>query len=245
MRPIRYRIIADDLRHRIGTGEFHLGAVLPSEADLSAAYEASRVTIRRALEALRGEGLLESRQGFGWLVAAEPVRQDLNRLSTIEGQLDAAGVRSDRRIVSFGFRRTPPRVREHLSDRNVLEVVRLHLADDHPFARVTVWCPEELGATLSRDDVERSAFLDQLPVRLGGAIQTIGADAASRSDAERLDVPVGSPVLVAERVTLDRSGVAVLVSEHVFPAHLTRFVVTLPADDGLLEPSGLRIVERG
>lgn len=244
MRPIRYRVIADDLRRRILTGEFRLGAVLPSEAELSAAYEASRVTIRRALEALRGEHLVESRQGFGWLVASDPVRQDLNRLSTIEGQLAAAGIRSDRRIISFRFRRTPQRVRDHLSCPDVLEVVRLHLADDRPFARVTVWCPEELGASLSRDDVERSAFLDQLPVRLGGATQTIGADAASKADAALLDIPEGTPILVAERVTLDRSGAPVLVSEHVFPGHLTRFAVELPADEVLLEPSGLRIVDR-
>jgi GntR family transcriptional regulator len=244
MRPIRYRIIADDLRDRIADGEFHLGSVLPSEADLSANYEASRVTVRRALEALRLDGLVESRQGFGWLVAADPVRQDLTRLATLDGQLGAAGVRSERRIVSFGFRRTPAQVKDFLSGRSVLEVVRLHLADGLPFARVTVWCREDIGATLSRDDVARSAFLEQLPVQLGGATQTIGADAASAADAELLDVPVGSPVLVAERVTRDAAGDVVLVSEHVFPAHLTRFVVELPADHGVLEPTGLRIVEK-
>jgi len=243
VRPIRYRIIADDLRDRIADREFHLGAVLPSEADLSATYEASRVTVRRALEALRADGLVESRQGFGWLVAADPVCQDLTRLATLDGQLGAAGVRSERRIVTFGFRRTPGRVKEFLPGRNVLEVVRLHLADDRPLARVTVWCREDLGASLSRDDVERSAFLEQLPVRLGGATQTIGADAASTADAELLDVPTGSPVLVAERITRDTADDVVLVSEHVFPAHLTRFVVELPADDGLLEPAGLRIVD--
>lgn len=243
VRPIRYRIIADDIRRRIADGEFHLGSVLPSEADLSATYEASRVTVRRALEALRADGLVESRQGFGWLVAADPVRQDLTRLSTLDGQLGAAGVSSERRVISFRFRRAPRKVAEHLPGRSVLEVVRLHLADDRPFARVTVWCPESLGASLSRDDVERSAFLEQLPVRLGGATQTIGADAASVADAELLDVPVGSPVLVAERVTRDRGGAPVLVSEHVFPAHLTRFVAELPVDDGLMEPTGLRIVD--
>jgi DNA-binding FadR family transcriptional regulator len=64
VRTIRYQTIADDLRRRVADGEFERG-VLPSEAELSAAYEASRVTIRRALEALRVEGLVESRQGFG------------------------------------------------------------------------------------------------------------------------------------------------------------------------------------
>lgn len=243
MRVIRYQSIADDLRRRLADGEFSSAAVLPSESALSAEYEASRVTVRRALEALRVEGLVESRQGFGWLVAGEPLRQDLSRLATIDGQLAAAGVRSERRIVSFGFVTAPPRVRELLSERTVLEVRRINLADGRPFARVTVWCPEELGASLSRDDVERSSFLEQLPVRLGGATQTIGADVVDDADAELLGVPVGSPVLVAERITRNDAGRPVLVSEHVFPAHRTRFTVELPVDDGLLNPTGLRLVD--
>ena len=245
VRTIRYQTIADDLRRRVSDGEFELRGVLPSEAELSAAYEASRVTIRRALEALRAEGLVESRQGFGWLVSGEPLRQDLSRLATLDGQLAAAGVRSERRIVSFGFVAAPDRVRELLNERTVLEVRRLSLADGRPFARVTVWCPEELGAALSRDDVERSSFLEQLPVRLGGATQTIGADAASPDDAELLDVPEGAPVLVAERIRRRGDGRPVLVSEHVFPAHRTQFTVEIPVDDGMLNPTGLRLVDRG
>ena len=84
-------------------GEFDLSGVLPSESELSAHYVASRVTVRRALEVLRHEGLLESRQGFGWMIAGEPLRQDLHRLGTMEAQLSAAGIRSERRILSFGF----------------------------------------------------------------------------------------------------------------------------------------------
>ncbi len=243
MRTIRYQTIADDLRKRVADGEFEARGVLPSESELSAAYEASRVTIRRALEALRAEGLVESRQGFGWLVAGEPLRQDLSRLATLEGQLASAGVRSERRIVSFGFVTAPARVRELLNERTVLEVRRTNLADGRPFAVVTVWCPEELGSSLSRDDVARASFLEQLGVGLGGATQTIGADAASESDAALLGVPAGSPVLVAERITRNTDGRPVLVSEHVFPAHRTRFTVELPVDDGLLNPTGMRLVD--
>ena len=50
-------------------------------------------------------------------------------------------------------------------------------------------------------------------------------------------------MLVAERITRNAAGRPVLVSEHVFPAHRTRFAVELPVDDGLLNPTGLRLVE--
>lgn len=243
VRPIRYRQIAEALRSRVAEGEFAAGGVLPSESELSATYSASRVTVRRALEALRAEGLVESRQGYGWLVAAEPLRQDLSRLATLDRQLEAAGVSSTRRILSFGFVPATQRTRDLLGGRTVLEVRRLNLADGVPFARVTVWCPEAIGSRLSRDDVEQASFLTQLEVRLGGATQTIGADAAGPVDAELLGIPVGAPVLVAERVTRDVEGRPVLVSEHVFPAHRTRFAVELPLDDGSPEPAGLRLVD--
>jgi len=241
VRSIRYQQIAADLRERIRGGEFAVGRVLPSEAEMSAHYESSRVTVRRALEALRAERLVESRQGFGWLVAGDPLAQSLDRLGTIERQLAAAGIRSERRVLSFAFVTAPEHVRVVLGERTVLEMSRLHLADDEPFARVTVWCPESLGADLSRAAVERASFLEQLPVRIGGATQTIGADAASGADAKLLGIPEGSPVLTAERITRDSDGAPVLVSEHVFPAHRTRFAVELPVDDGAL-PQGLRLV---
>ncbi|HZQ87169.1 MAG TPA: GntR family transcriptional regulator, partial [Acidimicrobiales bacterium] len=80
MRELRYQTIAGELRRRMAAGEFVPGRLLPSESELSEAYGASRVTIRKALDALRGEGLVDARQGFGWFVAGEPVRQQLGRL---------------------------------------------------------------------------------------------------------------------------------------------------------------------
>jgi GntR family transcriptional regulator len=243
VREVRYRAIADELRRRVEAGEFAAGRLLPSESELSGAYDASRVTVRKALELLRSEGLIDARQGFGWFVSVDPVRQALGRLGTIEQQLAELGMRSERRILDFGFVTAPARVRQVLGARKVLEVRRINLADGAPFARVTVWCPEELGASLSRADVERSPFYELLGVPLGGAVQTIGAGAADADDAGALDVPLGSPVLVCERTTRSVDGDPVLFSVHVFPAHRTEFLVELPQSERSIAPSGLRLVE--
>lgn len=242
MREHRYRTIADDLRRRVEEGEFAAGRLLPSESELSGAYAASRITIRKALELLREEGLVDSRQGVGWFAAVDPLRQSLGRLGTIEGQLASSGRRSERRILGFGFVAAPARAREVLGAEEVLEVRRCNLADGAPFARVTVWCPPDLGRAISRDDVERSPFYELLPVPLGGAVQTIGAALASPDDAALLEVPAGSAVLRCERVTATEDGRPVLLSEHVFPAHRTEFVVDLPLADHSIAPSGLRLL---
>jgi GntR family transcriptional regulator len=243
VRTIRYRDIAADLRTRVEGGEFTAGRLLPSESELSATYSASRVTIRKALEDLRSEGLVDSRQGFGWFVAGPTVRQPLAHLATIEAQLEAEGRVSHRQILDFAFVRPPARVRAVLGVDKALKVTRVNLADGEPFARVTVWCPEELGAELSRAQVQERSFYELLPVTFGGATQTIGADAASAEDAELLQIPVGSPVLVCERTTADASGTAVLIGEYVFPAHRTEFTVELAHPEASIGPSGLRLVE--
>jgi GntR family transcriptional regulator len=242
-RQTRYQEIADVLGRRLAAGELGSGQLLPSEAELSSEFGASRVTVRRALEVLREQGLVDSRQGFGWFVAADPVRQSLARLGTIESQLAADGISSERRILDFRFVAAPARVASVLGSATVLRVRRLNLADGVPFALVTVWCPEELGSELSRADVTRSPFYELLPVELGSATQVIGAAAVSAHDAELLGVPPGSPVLRCERLTRSMDGDAVLVSEHVFPAHLTEFVVDVQHVEASMAPSGLRLVD--
>lgn len=209
---------------------------------MGAAYGASRVTVRKALEELRAEGVLDARQGFGWFVAEAPVRQGLGRLGTIEEQLAASGLRAERRVLEFAFVKASRRARAVLGVETVLRVRRVNLADGRPFALVTVWCPEALGAPLSRAEVERASFYELLPVEFGGAVQSIGAAVASESQAGLLDVPVGAPVLRCERVTSDTEGRPVLLAEHIFPAHRTEFVVELPAAEPSLAPQGLRLL---
>lgn len=241
VRIIRYQEIAEDLRGRLASGEFAAGKLLPSEASLGASYSASRVTIRKSLEVLRSEGKVDSRQGFGWFAAADLVAQPLAGLSTIEGQLAESGRKSERNIVDFQFVDSPVWVRPVLGDR-VLEVKRVNLADGEPFARVTVWCREDLGAKLSKSDVERSSFYELLRVPISGAQQTIGAQVAGPTDAVMLGVPEASAVLVVRRTTYTATDEAVLVSEHVFPGHLTEFVAELPSADDETAPAGVRLV---
>lgn len=247
MRTPRYQQIADALRTRILAGEFAAGRLLPSESGLGSRYDASRVTIRRALEQLRDEGLLASRQGLGWYASGDEVHQSLDELETLEHQLTSSGVEAARRVLDFSFGVAPAPARAALGTDRVLAVRRLNLADGEPFARVTVWCPEALGSALSRDDVEARPFYELLAdtagVHLAGASQTIVAGAASADDAELLGVPTGSPVLICERTTRAADGSSVLFSEHVYPGHRMAFTVDLAPGASSDAPAGLRLVE--
>jgi len=242
-RTFRYVEIADALRDRINEGEFGSSGLLSSEAGLSAEYHASRVTIRKALDLLRAERLVDSRQGSGWFVSSDPLRQSLDHLETIEQQVQAQGLTSERRVLRFGFGPARPEIRTTLDSDEVLEVVRINLADGEAFAKITVWCHPDIGATLARDDVEGSTFQELLRDEIGHATQTIGAVAADAEVAALLAVPEGSPLLRIARTTSSHSGQNILVSEHLYPAHRTEFTVELAPADAVADAPGLRLVQ--
>ena len=64
----KYDQIAGDLRGRIVRGELSPGDALPSERELTERWNVARATVVRALDVLRHEGLIETRQGTGSVV---------------------------------------------------------------------------------------------------------------------------------------------------------------------------------
>jgi GntR family transcriptional regulator len=223
--------LADRVRAAISAGTYGATGGLPSEAELGREHGVSRVTVRRALEQLRDEGLVTSRQGAGWFVARDPVRQTLGRFRTVEAALEAAGTPATRKVLGFSFEPATTEVAAALglqAGDEVLRVRRVTLAAGEPFGLVTVWIPADLGRDLSRADVEQATFYDLLPlqgVEPVRAVQTVSADAADASDARALAVKAGSPLLTVRRVTYTRDGRPVLLADHRYPGHRTSFEV--------------------
>lgn len=71
-----YVRIADELRADIASGEFPLGEQLPSIAMLADRFGSAKATVERALDLLRNEGLIASRQGLRTVVVAVPENHD-------------------------------------------------------------------------------------------------------------------------------------------------------------------------
>lgn len=73
--PTRKTLVAtlrDALRADIKTGRYQVGQRLPSEAKLTEEHSVSRTVVREAIAALRGDGLVEPRQGSGVYVIEPP-----------------------------------------------------------------------------------------------------------------------------------------------------------------------------
>lgn len=85
-RPHAYLRVADHLREQIKSGHLAPGVKLPPQRVLAEEHGVSDILIRRALEILRNEGLIESRQGSGTFVRPRP---PIRRISMSRYQADA------------------------------------------------------------------------------------------------------------------------------------------------------------
>lgn len=85
-----YAQIASSLRTMIEEGRLRPGDKLPPLADLATQFECSRATVREAISALRGQGLIEVRHGDGSYVRSASVEMWMEPLDAVillgEGQ---------------------------------------------------------------------------------------------------------------------------------------------------------------
>ena len=75
-----YKNIAKKLRFRINSDEFVVGDVLPTERQLMEEYQASRVSIRKAIDELVTLDLIEKKQGSGTYIKQKEVVHLMDQL---------------------------------------------------------------------------------------------------------------------------------------------------------------------
>ncbi|QQZ60761.1 GntR family transcriptional regulator [Paenibacillus sonchi] len=75
-----YEQLKEKLKNEIAEGRLKPGEKLLPEVELAQKYEVSVITVRRATNELRNEGLLEKRQGKGTFVAMAKYPKDLNQI---------------------------------------------------------------------------------------------------------------------------------------------------------------------
>lgn len=244
----RFRQIADDLRERIALGDVGADGALESEAELGRRYDVSRMTVRKSLETLRDDGLLESRQGAGWFVAGTSFHQRL-ALGTFrhaESAVASAGHVLQRRITSFAFVPAPDHIATLLGlepGDDVLNCRSVRSADSELLERSTEWVAAPLAATLSRADATDPGIwrsLQRSGVRIDAVRQSITAGVAGELDVELLGVSAGSPLLLIRRTASGADG-PVAVSDHRYLAHRFSLEVEFNGWSGVGDsPPGLR-----
>ncbi len=67
-----YLQLADILRERITSGEIPVGRRMPSLAELEQEFDLARNTLKKAVDVIKDEGLIEFSPGRGMFVKEQP-----------------------------------------------------------------------------------------------------------------------------------------------------------------------------
>jgi len=199
---------------QISEGRLTDGQVLPGEQKLAESYSVSRVTVRRALDALSQAGLIERRAGSGTTVRARPAAgpraaMDFN---TLMPQLVEMGQNTTARLLSFSYDAAPDFVASAIglaTDRKVQIATRVRLVGGVPFSHLTTYVPASIAQNYSENDLATTPLfklLERGGVQIQEAHQTVSATLAGPDVAEALDVAVGSALLSLKRVVRDVEG---------------------------------------
>lgn len=211
-----YHQLYEILRHKIVRGEWRPGDVLPTENDLLEKYQVSRSTVRQALDALVGEGLIYRQRGRGTFVAHPTVEQTLTRIISFTDDMRQRGMEPSTEVLSSGLIAAPEDIAKHLDvepGEELTYLERLRLADHEPMSvevsyLVHRYCPGVLDDDYSQNPL-RHALEEKYSIRLTSAKQTIRAINASRKRAKQLGIQANGALLYIERVSYSAENIPV------------------------------------
>lgn len=208
----RYRQIINYYADRIDSGKLVEGEQMPTEGEICALFNVSRITVRQALDELSRTGRIAKIQGRGSFVAARKTDLQLNHLLGFSEEMRQQGFVPSTRIVEKAVLRPNEQVASGLnisSAQQVLYILRVRCANDVPTAVEAVHIPFHRFPTLEQHDLTSSLYsllYENFGLQAGSATQSIQAGKAKRRDAELLDMRPGDPVLNITRISYDMDG---------------------------------------
>ena len=209
-----YQRLRDHLAEQIANNRWRPGEAIPTEAALSAEYQLSTGTVRKAVDALVSEGILERQQGRGTFIRRPQFQSSLFRFFRFQ---TAAGERRvpESRILSIEPVTAPSAVAQALGlplDAPVIRIVRVRLLDVQPVLAEEIWLPRNRFELLLEIDLSsKGPLLYPIYEEVCGQVvasaeETLTAESVNDVYARLLQVPVNSPVVVIERLARDYAG---------------------------------------
>lgn len=176
---------------------------LPGELRLAEKFGVSRVTLRRTLDTLQSEGLIERRHGIGTFAVATP---PITRRESYSDHVynTSRQVRHD--LLEFDYIPTPHFL-DAASDQFgpvVLKTVRIGYVRKTPVHLIIGYTPSRLGQLIDRKLLSNRPLMEILQksgVVIDQTELQISASAADSNEATCLNLPIGSPLIRSDRVS--------------------------------------------
>lgn len=209
------------LKDAIVNGTLHDGMRLPTELELSDAFNVSRITTKRALDDLAAEGLVKRQRGRGTHVSYqyEPPATQHAPLTGMLQEIESMSKHTDARVLVCEEKRPPADIRAALGlgdNEKALHLLRVRYQGDRPFGYYDSWTVG-MGSMDAAElkTVSRPDLFKKHGIRIDHMVQIISATGANEQVAAKLDVPVGHPLLRLQRQSYRKTGDGETMVDHL------------------------------
>jgi DNA-binding GntR family transcriptional regulator len=236
----KYLQIAGHIRDQIVRGALRSGDEVPSERELAATFGVARPTATKALDALRVQGLVESRQGSGTYVRRPPAAPRARERYDRAGDLGTMYSESESvEFLAVELVDGPSHIVEALQLGDLRKVIRrarlIRHADDGPIEVSTSWFAGDLAAAapgLLQPERIRGGTAPYVASASGRAIgyarDQVCARLATADERRWLDLPRPSAVLAYRLTVCDDQDRPLQVDEVTSPPDLWTFQQDYP-----------------
>lgn len=209
-----YQRLRDEIAAQIASHVWRAGEAIPTEAELAARHKVAIGTVRKAIQTLADDGLVERFQGRGTFVRRPSFDSSLFRFLRFHGP-DGRHVVPESRILERVSLKGPDEVTKALqvpAGSEVIRLLRQRSIGGRPVLVEEIWLPKaRFEPLLSMSDDEFGALLyptyeSRCGEIVASAEETLTVEALAPPYAAILALPAGSPVVVIERLAFDYHG---------------------------------------
>lgn len=226
--------VRDELMRRIADRVWRAGEALPGEERLAAEFSISVGTMRKVIQALVQDGVLERVHGKGTFVTRRFERTSMLRFVRFRGPGDNAV--PEARILSLQVEKASDEVATHLQLRPAARVIHLHRArayGDHVVLVEHIWLAHARFAKLVAHLKAESppllypAYESVCGVVVSRAIDDLEMALMSDADAAVFGVAAGSPCMRIRRTMHAHAGEVVEWRESFVPADRFHYTIEI------------------
>jgi GntR family phosphonate transport system transcriptional regulator len=227
-----WRQVADGIERGIADGQFAAGDRLPGEIEIAETYRVNRHTVRRALATLAERGLVRAERGSGTYVEAPKLAYPLRSRTRFSEIVGTSGREPRGQLIEASQGAATRELARQLGLKTGAPLIRidaLRLADRTPICIGTTWLSAERFADAGRV-YERVRSMTKLLAHYGvrdyrRSSTRVTAAIVEATDAMRLELALGRPILVVDSTDVDADGKPLLTTRARFAAERVEFVV--------------------
>jgi len=196
---------------KIESEELKEGDMIPSESELQQIYGVSRATVRKAIEFLVYEGLMDKKKGKGTFVKRSKIEEQLPVLKSFTEEM--SGRNASKKVISAVYQKATSGISTLMklpSDERVFSLKRLMVVDSIPLGILHSLIPAKFELSLD-EDYTKSLYriLEKKGIRLKEAEQTIEVRVATDEETHLLGLDAPCPTLVIRRLAYSVNNEAV------------------------------------